>query len=72
MKLRSAMLYALLGTCKLHEVNPMVWLTDVLERITHQPKDRTHELLPHHWKKHNPEKASNDPQPAIIRVAKST
>src|SRR6201999_3261188 len=30
---RSAMLYSLLGTCKLHGINPLIWLKDVLQRI---------------------------------------
>ena len=46
---RSAMLYSLMGTCKMHGVNPFVWLKDVLERIpSHQIKN-IKELLPHHW-----------------------
>src|SRR6202012_2511194 len=28
---RSAMLYSLLGTCKLHGINPSTWLKNVLE-----------------------------------------
>ena len=36
---RSAMLYSLLGTCKLHGINPFTWLKDVLSRIgTHRVK----------------------------------
>ena len=47
---RSAMLYSLMGTCKMHGVNPFVWLKDVLERIpSHQIKN-IKELLPHHWR----------------------
>jgi len=30
---RSAMLYSLMGTCKLHGINPFIWLRDVLQRI---------------------------------------
>ena len=32
---RNAMLYSLLGTCKLHGVNPFDWLKDVLTRELH-------------------------------------
>jgi transposase len=46
---RSAMLYSLLGTCKLHGVNPFVWLRDVLQRIGNHPINRVEELLPHQW-----------------------
>ena len=31
---RSAMLYSLLGTCKLNDINPLVWLKDVLTSIS--------------------------------------
>ncbi len=46
---RSAMLYALLGTGKLHGVNPFNWLKDVLSRIGRHPINKVHELLPHNW-----------------------
>ena len=47
---RAAVIYALLATCKKHEVNPEQWLSDVLDRIPTHPMKRVHELLPHHWK----------------------
>jgi transposase len=46
---RSAMLYSLLGTCKLHDVNPFNWLKSVLSNIATHPINRVHELLPHNW-----------------------
>jgi hypothetical protein len=46
---RSAMLYSLLGTCKLHGINPFTWLRDILERIGQYPVNRVNDLLPHHW-----------------------
>jgi transposase len=46
---RSAMLYSLLGTCKLHGVNPFAWLKDVLTRIATHPINKIEELLPHRW-----------------------
>jgi len=42
---RSAMLYSLMGTCKLHGVNPFDWLKNVLEIITAHPINRIQELL---------------------------
>ncbi len=48
---RTALLYSLLVTCKLNEVNPYDWLKDVLTRIASHPISRVAELLPHHWKK---------------------
>jgi transposase len=46
---RAAVIYSLLATCKAHDVNPQVWLADVLARIpTHQAR-HVAELLPHRW-----------------------
>lgn len=46
---RSAMIYSLLGTCKLHGINPFDWLTDVLTRLPSHPINKITELLPHRW-----------------------
>ncbi|GAC1427451.1 MAG: IS66-like element ISBthe5 family transposase [Flavisolibacter sp.] len=48
---RSAMLYSLLGTCKLSGIEPYHWLRNVLEQIADHPINRIKELLPHHLKK---------------------
>ena len=47
---RSAMLYSLLGTCKLHGINPFLWLRDTLNRIATHHINKIEELLPHNWK----------------------
>jgi len=47
---RSAILYSLMGTCKLHGINPFIWLRDVLQRIATHPINKIEELLPHNWK----------------------
>jgi transposase len=49
---RSAMLYSLLGTCKLHGVNPFTWLKNVLEVIPSHPINKIQDLLPSYWKTH--------------------
>ena len=46
---RSAMLYSFMGTCKLNGINPSVWLTDVLKRISAHPINRISKLLPQNW-----------------------
>jgi transposase len=46
---RAAMLYSLLGTCKMHGVNPFDWLRDVLCRIPAHHASKLSELLPHNW-----------------------
>ncbi len=47
---RSAMLYSFLGTCKLNNINPFIWLQDVLRRISNHPINKIKELLPPNWK----------------------
>ena len=47
---RAAVIYTLIGTAKLNDVDPQAWLADVLARIAEQPQTRLHELLPWHWK----------------------
>lgn len=46
---RNAMLYSLLGTCKLHLANPFLWLRDVLQRLPSHPVNRINDLLPQNW-----------------------
>lgn len=46
---RTAILYSLLGTCKLHGVNPFTWLKNILEQIPTFPVNQIKELLPHRW-----------------------
>jgi transposase len=48
---RSGMLYSLLGTCKMHGVEPYAWLKDVLHTIADHPVNKVHELLPHRYQK---------------------
>ncbi len=48
---RSGMLYSLLGTCKMHNVEPYTWLKDVLAQISNHPINRIKDLLPHRWQK---------------------
>ena len=43
------MLYSLTESFKLNGLNPMVWLTDVLTRMSYLPKEYWGELLPHNW-----------------------
>jgi len=47
---RSAMLYSLMGSCKLHGINPFIWLRDILQRINNHSINKITELLPHNWK----------------------
>ena len=42
---RSAMLYSLLGTCKLNGINPSIWQRETLRRIATHPINKIEELL---------------------------
>ena len=46
---RSAMLYSLMGTCKLHGINPVVYLKNVLQCINNRPINKITDLLPQNW-----------------------
>lgn len=47
---KAAIVYSLLGSCKLQDINPYDYLQDVLERLPEHPINRLHELLPPNWK----------------------
>jgi transposase len=49
---RTAVIYSLLGSCRLAGVNPNDWLTDVLKRLPDQSVLRLGELLPSNWQQH--------------------
>jgi transposase len=47
----AAMVYSLFATCKKHEVNPQVWLMDVLQKLNDPHYEgKFSDLLPHRWK----------------------
>ena len=46
---RSAMLYSLFATCKLHNVNPVEWLTYVFENINDHKINAIEDLLPQNY-----------------------
>lgn len=43
---KSAMLYSLLGTCKMHGIEPYNWLRSTLQKIAEHPINKISELLP--------------------------
>ena len=47
---RAAVMYTLIGTAKLNDVDPQAWLADALDRIADLPQTRLHEILPWNWK----------------------
>ncbi|WP_454887078.1 IS66 family transposase [Sphingomonas oryzagri] len=46
---RAALLYTLIQTARLNNVDPQAWLADVLARIADHPATRLDELLPWEW-----------------------
>jgi transposase len=48
---RAAIIYTLIQTAKLNDVDPHAWLADVLARIADQPARRLDELLPWNWRR---------------------
>ena len=51
---RAAVMYTLIGTAKLNEIDPQAWLADVLARIASQPQRQLTELLPWNWRQTKP------------------
>ena len=47
---RAAVMYSLIGTAKLNNVDPQAWLADVLARIAGHPVTRLDNLLPWNWR----------------------
>lgn len=55
---RAAVMYTLIGTAKLNDIDPQAWLADVLKRIAEHPAQKLHELLPWNWKTEHQKKAA--------------
>ncbi len=47
---RAAVIYTLIGTAKLNDVDPQAWLADVLARIADTPQNQLAGLLPWNWR----------------------
>lgn len=46
----AAVMFTLIGSCMLQAIDPLVYLTDVLDRLPFHPANRVHELTPLHWR----------------------
>lgn len=46
---RAAMIYSLLGTCKINNINSMKLLHSIFFRITEHPIKQIDDLLPYNW-----------------------
>jgi transposase len=47
---RTAVMYSLIVTAKMNDIDPQAWLADILARIADHPANRLDELLPWHWR----------------------
>jgi transposase len=47
---RAALMYTLIQTAKLNDVDPQAWLADVLARIADRPQTKLAELRPWNWR----------------------
>lgn len=47
---RAALMYSLIVTAKMNDIDPQAWLADVLDRIAEHPAHRLDELLPLNWR----------------------
>jgi transposase len=55
---RAAILYTLIQTARLNDVDPQAWLADVLARIADHPAGRIDDLLPWNWARPTPAAAA--------------
>ena len=47
---RAAIMYSLIITAKMNDIDPQAWLADVLARIAEHPTQQIDELLPWNWR----------------------
>jgi transposase len=60
---RAAAILTLIETCKMNDVDPEAWLTDILARLPDHPAKRINELLPWNWKlRHQPQAKADGPR----------
>jgi transposase len=48
---RAALMYSLIATCRMNNVDPEAWLRDILARLPEHPVSKINQLLPWNWKK---------------------
>lgn len=59
---------SLISTCALHDVDPYVYLVDVLQRVDTHPFERVEQLTPRLWKHH----FGDDPMRSMLDQSRST
>jgi transposase len=67
---RAAIIYSLVASCKLNEIDPFRYFRDVLARVSIHPASKIDELLPSEWKKLSAESdADVGDTTTVIKVA---
>jgi transposase len=68
---RAAVIYSLVASCKLNDIDPFRYFRDVLTRVSTHPADKIDELLPSEWKKLNADTDADlsDDTATTIKVA---
>jgi len=59
-----AIIQSLMTTCRLHDIDPYVYLTDVLQRVSIHPQALIEQLTPRLWKQH----FSDDPMQSDLML----
>jgi hypothetical protein len=49
----TAIIYSFFASCKANDVNPLLWLNDILQKIPDWNIQELEQLLPNQWKKNN-------------------
>jgi transposase len=52
------MMYSVIVTAKMNNIDPQAWLADVLARIAEHPIQKLDELLPWAWQAHQQRRAA--------------
>jgi len=57
---RASIIYSLIASCKLNEIDPFRYFRDVLRKVSTHPAERIDELLPNNWKIPDPGTEDDD------------
>jgi transposase len=55
---RAAIIYTLIESARLNDIDPEAWLADVVARIADHPINRIDDLLPWKWQREVPQAAA--------------
>ena len=61
---RAAVMYSLIVTAKMNDIDPQAWLADVLARIADHPASKLDQLLPWNWRSQSARSSTHAPAAA--------